>query len=339
MNELGDEETRPATQDRKRDSAGAACATASIPTTTHLQIQLLSDLHLEYCDDLPHVEPAAPFLALLGDIGYARAGPEGEKLKAFLLKQSEQFKQIFLVKGNHELFGTSRDEAVVWLRNAVQAIPNLVFLDRDSVEVYGVRILGCTLWSRLPKQHWKSAWSMMRDFDQIQDLCLKVDENAAMSGDMAMVMNAKVSHGCIVYDRWYCEDVDWLREEVEKARVDVANGEISSALIFTHHAPLTEEEAVCERSRALSGHSIGCEGTNLYRSMLDENDEVVKAWCYGHTHKCFSMRHGDPDQGTLIVTNPMGNPEEEVEGKCCGYCVISLSVSETHKPARKSCKC
>ena len=60
-----------------------------------LRIQLLSDIHLESWDDgVPAVVPRAPVLALLGDIGYASDGIEGERLSAFLCDQSNQFEHV-----------------------------------------------------------------------------------------------------------------------------------------------------------------------------------------------------------------------------------------------------
>ena len=318
---------------RERETSGHARHTEmSGERTPPLQIQLLSDLHLEFRSEFPDIEPAAPYLALLGDIGYARADGEGAKLSAFLRATSPKFERIFLLKGNHELYGTSRGQAVAWLRNLEIEIPNVTFLDRDYVDVETSRILGCTLWSRIPKSLRKSAWSLMSDFDEINDL--RVEDRTAGDQNAAEVLNRRVQGECDAYDAWYCEDVDWLNAELERARVDVERGLISSVVILTHHAPLVKEDAVCEKSRTLGAHLVGCEGTNLYNAMLDKPDPVVKAWCYGHTHKCFCMRHGE--EGTLIVSNPMGNPEDMAEGEFCACCVISISPSEA---AQKVCRC
>ena len=68
-------------------------------TSPHgLRMQVMSDIHLERYpgDSLPTVAPSAPVLALLGDIGNAVAGPQGDKLRAFLTIQSEAFEQASL---------------------------------------------------------------------------------------------------------------------------------------------------------------------------------------------------------------------------------------------------
>lgn len=66
-------------------------------TTAHslpLKIQIVSDLHLESRQGLPTIKRAAPVLALLGDIGYASCGIEGDKLKQFLHAQTEMFDEV-----------------------------------------------------------------------------------------------------------------------------------------------------------------------------------------------------------------------------------------------------
>jgi UDP-2,3-diacylglucosamine pyrophosphatase LpxH len=76
--------------------------------STPFAFQLLSDLHLELLDDpspalqaITDIQPKAPTLALLGDIGFA-TGPKAAQLKAFLLAQLRKFDTVLYVPGNHE---------------------------------------------------------------------------------------------------------------------------------------------------------------------------------------------------------------------------------------------
>ena len=68
-----------------------------------LRVQVMSDIHLERYpgDSLPTVAPSAPVLALLGDIGNAVAGAQGDKLRAFLTIQSEAFEQASSTHPSH----------------------------------------------------------------------------------------------------------------------------------------------------------------------------------------------------------------------------------------------
>jgi hypothetical protein len=70
----------------------------------------MSDLHLEFYFNRPgtgshpgyqvfECSPAAPVLALLGDIGLCK---HDDKLFDFLERQLKKFEKIFYVMGNHE---------------------------------------------------------------------------------------------------------------------------------------------------------------------------------------------------------------------------------------------
>ena len=299
-----------------------ACHLHKPPAQLPLRIQVMSDLHLESRHEgLPVIERAAPVLALLGDIGYASAGEEGEKLRQFLLAQTEAFDHVILVAGNHEYYGTSEEDGVAWLRALCEEVPrnNLHFLDRDEMELQGVRILGCTMWTRIPKRFRLEAWSMMRDFDKIGELSR--EEERGQGGDEELAVMRAVHHGCEKYHEWYLRDSLWLAGAIERARVDTANNTCKGAIVLTHHAPLTKPEVVHSSSREMRGHIYGCEGTNnLYASMVAFDNPCVRAWAYGHTHKCFSMRC--ERSGLLLLSNPAGHWEGEVEGNFCPRCVL-----------------
>ena len=222
-----------------------ACHLHKPPAQLPLRIQVMSDLHLESRHEgLPVIERAAPVLALLGDIGYASEGEEGEKLRQFLLAQTEAFDHVILVAGNHEYYGTSEEDGVAWLRALCEEVPrnNLHFLDRDEMELQGVRILGCTMWTRIPKRFRLDAWSMMRDFDKIGELSR--EEERGQGGDEELAVMRAVHHGCEKYHEWYLRDSLWLAGAIERARVDTANNTCNGAIVLTHHAPLTKPEVV-----------------------------------------------------------------------------------------------
>lgn len=72
---------------------------------TDIRLQILSDLHLESpaAYDIYDINPKAPFLALLGDIGYVR----DDGFFPFLRKQLANFRVVFLVLGYHEAYHSS----------------------------------------------------------------------------------------------------------------------------------------------------------------------------------------------------------------------------------------
>lgn len=72
-------------------------------------IQYMSDLHLERIDYQWTIEPAAPILLLVGDIGRLN---DFDKYRAFIMQCCYQFTKILLVGGNHEYYDTSHEKGL-----------------------------------------------------------------------------------------------------------------------------------------------------------------------------------------------------------------------------------
>src|ERR1700712_3903432 len=120
-------------------------------------IQILSDLHLETLKsyDVFEITPAAPYLALLGDIGCVNDLGYFE----FLEKQLPKFKIVFVLLGNHEPYYSSwelakqklRDiEKELWEKNTDGKLGKLVFMDQTRYDLSPTTtILGCTLFSNI----------------------------------------------------------------------------------------------------------------------------------------------------------------------------------------------
>lgn len=113
-------------------------------------IQYASDLHLE--KGFPRIIRAQkPFLILLGDIGYIHT----QIYKDFLYNVSNDFEKVFVLSGNHEYdkyknIGIVEDK----IRNICSKRNNLFYLQKETHEICNVEnihLIGCTLWSQLPK--------------------------------------------------------------------------------------------------------------------------------------------------------------------------------------------
>lgn len=171
-----------------------------------MRIQVVSDLHLELRDrahghradgdgDFP---ASAPYLALLGDVGDPGSAAYGE----FLARQAARFRRVFVVLGNHECYGRGVREALALARGAAAGLPGVTVLERESVDVDGVRVLGTTLWSDVDYQ----TACYMQDFRSIDGWSLAT---------------ARAEHAACAA---------WLARELSR---DVPT------VVLTHHAPLT----------------------------------------------------------------------------------------------------
>ena len=107
----------------------------------------MSDLHLELIEYRYDTQKSASILILGGDIGRFY---EYHSYLTFLQKQCEKFDKVLLIAGNHEFYGSSREEgleAAQRLENDPTLRGKLVFMNRTrfNLEDHGVVVLGCTL--------------------------------------------------------------------------------------------------------------------------------------------------------------------------------------------------
>ncbi len=115
-----------------------------------MNIQLLSDLHLEqHADFRPQPAPGADVLVLAGDIGSCQ---RGSALTALgdgdfgLARFAGWPVPVIYLPGNHEYDALDFDTAHARLRATCERL-GLIWLERESCVIGGVRFVGTTLWS------------------------------------------------------------------------------------------------------------------------------------------------------------------------------------------------
>lgn len=266
----------------------------------NVRIQIASDLHLEFYGTpekipLDIIEPSAPILALLGDIGLACT----ELLRSFLLQQCDRFEHVLFVAGNHEFYNEHRQtktvqEQLEWIRGVCGERANLHFLERETLTIGGVRLLGTSLWSYIPPESVQEAEQTMNDYriSYIQD----------ESGTKRR-MDAKFTNA------WHIQSLMWLREEIEKAKKEKC-----PLIVLTHHTPSKEGTS----NPKYNGSSIGCcFSSNLTHWLCDP----VKVWACGHTHYNFDGMVGGT---TRLVSNQRGYPSRVNETYDSRGIVISV---------------
>lgn len=117
--------------------------------------QILSDIHIEFQnnevpDPLMYVKPSADILILAGDVGSLY---KFGQLTEFLTKLCDNFKATFYVPGNHEFYSQEKYENISFdeLKNRLHSleklVPNLYILEKSSILIDDVLLVGTTLWS------------------------------------------------------------------------------------------------------------------------------------------------------------------------------------------------
>ncbi|KAL6079033.1 Metallophos domain-containing protein [Balamuthia mandrillaris] len=272
-------------------SCTSPCPASPLPSPTssatprkRYRIQIVSDVHLEHRDNrIPTIPRLAPYLALLGDIGY----PDSYIYKAFLHRMSAQFEKVFVLCGNHEFYTSDMETTKEAVRKVCSEKDNLFFLDRTSMWLDGegsVRILGCTLWSHVTPEQTRAVANSLNDYRLIYE-----DAAQKQRGPFAKLL--RVEHT----NKIHAEEKAWLEENLR-----IAKQQEEEVVVLTHHAPILNS---CHPKYHNSPISSAF-ATDLAAEGLISAPMV--AWAYGHTHYSSVVNVN----GVKVLSNAMGYPHE-----------------------------
>ena len=245
-----------------------------------MNIQIVSDLHIEFYDtnDLDWdskgiIDPVCDTLALLGDIGVVTTPHSIAQYESFIRWCCDKFSNVLVLTGNHEYYNpddhrTTMDEVDTIIERLADEIQQLTFMNKKSVIIEGVRIIGTTLWSAIPNAE---AGNVVQNFlNDYQLIYLRSSSNSPQ------IQQLRAHHSHSLHE----EQLQWLIESLQEASQEPA----IPVVVLTHHTP------------SMSGTSNPrYENTPLpngyrncgFSSPLDDlflNFPVIRCWCYGHTH-------------------------------------------------------
>ncbi|MCX7276197.1 MAG: metallophosphoesterase [Burkholderiales bacterium] len=256
-----------------------------------MKIQLLSDLHLEtHPDFTPTPAPGADVLVLAGDIGSYQAGSRLDDSDFGLARFSPLPQHagwptpVLFVPGNHEYDGLDFDTAHQRLRATCERL-GLVWLERKTVELQGVRFIGTTLWS---------------DFDALgpDDTAteatlaqqLKARDKAFRAANYYLTKNSATRDGQpMLADAIRAQALDcqaWLRQAL-------ATPFAGPTVVVTHFAPSLHS------ADPRYGRTPGTAG---FCNALDDLLPHAQLWLHGHLHAPSDYVH----RGCRVVANPRG---------------------------------
>lgn len=254
-----------------------------------MQFQIHSDLHIERCadsEDLPFLERLAPNLCLLGDIGNANS----KRYERFILECAARFERVFVVAGNHEYYGNSIEFGNWKIKHVCDKADNVYFLNGSggrapqrrngscsgSVVIDNIRVVGTTLWSHVPPEHFFTVTNYINDYRRIKKFT--VSEN----------------------NRLHNTAVEYIASEIQEAKN--AGQQI---VILTHHAPIWASSAP---------HYVGKPTNCAFATRLEHlfaDQSHVRLWGFGHTHWCIDTVIGN----TRVVSNCTGYEGENTNRK------------------------
>lgn len=236
-----------------------------------MKIQIASDLHLEQLpaavkERLPTLitpAPDADLLVLAGDIHNDVAAID--LFKGWPVP-------VLYIPGNHEFYGSGWPGALTHMRRACEGTA-VTLLDKDELEIDGVRFLGATLWS---------------DFKINRDIPA---ETAMLAAETRLLdyFKVKTQMGLLRARNTLDEHHNaraWLKRELEKPFA-------GKTVVITHHAP-----------HPLSVHRrfVGDVLSGAFVSDLSELLFHPNLWIHGHCHDGFDYQVGS----ARVVSNPAG---------------------------------
>lgn len=253
-----------------------------------MRIALYSDLHLEMVTHRRGTlawEPPAldvDVVILAGDIG---SHTHGIEWAATEFRRWPASPEIIYVVGNHEYYGAHIPELTAKMRNTAKCF-GVHFLEKDVIEIAGVRFLGTTLWS-----DFKLYGSDERMVNSIHAARNYISDYSTIFGS----------------NRGFIEPRDTIqlhavaREFLERELARPFDGE---TVVVTHFAP----HRGCVEAR-FDGGSLTPYFTVDMVPLMEKHHIAV--WAFGHTHGNVDFV---AEGGCRVISNQRGYPHEQSPG-------------------------
>ena len=236
-----------------------------------MRVQYASDLHLELGENSKWLKehpliPSADILVLAGDIGYL--GDDNYITHPFWNRVSEDFKQVIVIPGNHELYkffdiNELRNGWQLEIRHNVRVCYNSVIALNEETD-----LIASTLWAHIPPSEEYLTERCVSDFKRIRN------------GEFRLSAQR------------FNEEHEVCRNFIEKA---VSESNAERIVVATHHVP-----SFALMAEEFKDSSINGAFTVELAGMIAESR--INCWIYGHSHRNIDKMIGS----TRCVSNQLG---------------------------------
>lgn len=271
-------------------------------------LRYASDLHLELRTGILHPKLTSYwdfkrsdkdkyYLALLGDVG----NPYQCNLNLFMQKVAPVYDKIFYIPGNHEYynFNVNPNRCKIEFDTALETLcgsfDNVILLNNKTHQLDDIKIIGSTLWTKIPEDHRAYLSNAINDYHLIKK----------MDGENLVPINIDDTNS------WNDESVEFIRTEIDNAT--------TPCIVMTHHAPLFSDE-ITKRYTADPVYLNGKNNFAFHNNLMEMIKKPVTAWLYGHTHYAGSFKIND----VLVATNQLGYQREESKISFSQYAYVDL---------------
>lgn len=236
-----------------------------------MRVQYASDLHLEFGENSRWLKehpliPSADILVLAGDIGYLC--DDNYISHPFWNRVSEDFNQVIVVPGNHELYkffdiNELRNGWQLEIRHNVRVCYNSVIALNEETD-----LIASTLWAHIPPSEEYLTERCVSDFKRIRN------------GEFRLSAQR------------FNEEHEVCRNFIEKA---VSESNAERIVVATHHVP-----SFALMAEEFKDSSINGAFTVELAGMIAESR--INCWIYGHSHRNIDKMIGS----TRCVSNQLG---------------------------------
>ena len=276
-----------------------------------MHIQLLSDLHLEENSAFqPQRAPGADVLVLAGDIGSYQGGSALSALgdEDFGLGRFADWPvPVIVVPGNHEYDALDFDATHARLRATCERL-GLIWLERETIVLHGVRFVGTTLWADFDALAPRGPTASLADQLQARHKAFRAADYylriAATTRGGAPFLAEQIREHALVCQAWL--------------RAALAEPFDGPTVVVTHFAPSLRSADPRYGLRP---------GTAGFCNALDELLPQADLWLHGHLHCAIDWR--DDSGRCRVVANPLGY---EKKGEQAAF-VPQLAIALERAPA------
>jgi len=284
-----------------------------------MKVAICSDLHLEFGDLQLKNDQNADVLILSGDICVTKdigrpdpdnfmEGAKSSRIVDFFKRCSFQFPRVIYIMGNHEHYHGDVAKSANIIRSMLEShmLSNVHFLDKEFIDIDGVRFIGGTLWTDFNGEDEMTMHHVTRRMNDFQ-ICENSNEMVTYRTYEPSETSATGSK-----TKFRKRPATWspqsalIEHKAMKKFIEDNYDPTRVNVVCTHHAPSKGSEHPRYKHDTLMN--------GAYNSQMDDfimERPMIKLWTHGHTHEDFDYMI----KSCRVVCNPRGyiNYEERAD--------------------------
>lgn len=252
------------------------------------KIQFCSDLHLDMLSNAKFIvdNPLSAYgniLIIAGDLIELNG-----LSKPFLIEEISMickgFEKVFWLPGNHEYYDYihRKSNTLSLYEKPIKNIDNLILIDNYSKIFKRRKLIFSTMWSKIEPENERSVLSGLNDFRKIRIIDSATNKDRKFSVED--------------FNELHQLGFNFIKTEVEAARIEKEKGNIDDIIVITHHVPTLQYFNPKFLDNPLN---------NAFAVELEQYIETsgIDYWIHGHNH----FNHPPFSIGqTKILCNQLG---------------------------------